>query len=133
MPSTYRDATLSCLSLQQSRPDTAAPSEPTAAIGAAAGAGAGVIAAAKVLWSTMVQAGLPFCYKSGPVLSSALLFMFTVGDSRSDSSQMSPVGEGTQGSMDGVGRDLGPMHGLQDRDSGSTSLGIQVADYDTLK
>jgi hypothetical protein len=44
------------------------------------GTGTEVTAAARVLWGAMVRKGLPVCYQSGPVLSSVLRFMFTLGD-----------------------------------------------------
>jgi hypothetical protein len=103
------------------------------------GTGTGVTAAARALWDAMVQKGLPVCYQSGPVLSSALLFMFTLGDhpreiggdrdkDRGQKSEAGKEGEVTR-SVGGTEWYQGPSPSpLQDVDMNTNhqSLGIQV-------
>ena len=110
--------------------------------GTGSGSVSGVVTAARVLWDAMVQKGLPVCYQSGPVLSSALLFMFTLDDSpreryrdrdrdrdRGQKSEAGKEGDVTQ-SVGGVewNRVPGPSRDLQDAgmDTKHPSLGIQV-------
>ena len=139
---------MSCRAVQHSRAglegaDAAEAGRVTVtASGTGTGSVSGVVTAARVLWDAMVQKGLPVCYQSGPVLSSALLFMFTLDDSpreryrdrdrdrdRGQESEAGKEGDVTQ-SVGGVewNRVPGPSRDLQDAgmDTKHPSLGIQV-------
>lgn len=113
-------------------------------MGTGTGSVSGVVTAARGLWDAMVQKGLPVCYQSGPVLSSALLFMFTLDDSprerdrdrdrdrdRGQKSEAGKEGDVTE-SVGGVEWNRvpgpGPSRDLQDAgmDTKHPSLGIQV-------
>jgi hypothetical protein len=107
--------------------------------GTGTGTGTGLTAAARVLWDAMVQKGLPVCYQSGPVLSSALNFMFTLGDNPREigGDRDKDRGQKSEAGKEGeVTRSLGATEWYQspspsplqdvDMNTNHPSLGIQV-------